>query len=171
MVNKEFRAKVKGAGMLVSVLMLFAVLAVQCAPRTVGQVIVMRSQKHHTATVELDASAQDVYNAILRIVQEDRELHFLRKDSKNLLVEAQKEDRHFSAQVYPLGEGASRLVLTVDAGKLQLEADAIETTAVTGEAIPGITDVRDTGRTGEELAVKSIMILCDELEIKCQVNE
>lgn len=135
-----------------------------------GHVAYMKSKKQHTATVHFQKSPDTVYNALLRIAEKEPGLEIISKSDDEMIVEAKKGDRYFFAQVFPAEGGLSQLVLSVDAGEVNLEMKAAPVKANPGTGLVVSVVPHDSGQTGEELAMRSVRRICNELEVKCRVS-
>ena len=107
-------------------------------------IIYYKSTKHFTATVQVDAKAEDVYQTALRIVEENPNVKLVKKDDEKLLVEAELEEKEGSIKAVPISANQCQLIATVDAG--DKEAD-------------------------EEMALRIVKRICDELGVKYSVVE
>jgi len=130
--------------LLGSLLVLLAVMSMLACVAAVPDVVNYKYTNHHTATVQVDAKADEVYHTALRLVEEDPDLKLLERDDEKLLVEAEKGELHASVAVAPLGDKQAQVVVTADAGDKEED---------------------------KELALRIITSLCDRLEVKYTVVE
>ena len=107
-------------------------------------IIYYQSTKHFTATVQVDAKAEDVYQTALRIVEEQPNVKLVKKDDEKLIVEAKLEEKEGSIKAVPISANKCQLIATADAG--DKEAD-------------------------KEMALRIVKRICDELGVKYTVVE
>ncbi|UCG32262.1 MAG: hypothetical protein JSU68_11410 [Phycisphaerales bacterium] len=97
----------------------------------------------HTATVELDVAAGDVYDAMLRILERRPDITVRKQDDKKRQIEATKDKSRMSAQVRTARGGKTELTVSASSG--------------------------EKTRTDEELAEVIVETICDELGVKWKV--
>jgi hypothetical protein len=97
----------------------------------------------HTATVELDVAAGDVYDAMLRILQRRPDITVRKQDNKKRQIEATKDKSRMSARVRATKKGKTELTVSASSG--------------------------EKTRTDEELAEVIVETICDELGVKWKV--
>jgi hypothetical protein len=107
-------------------------------------VIYHQATKHHTATVQVNAKAEDVYRTALSLVEEDPEIKLLKKDDDKFMAEAEKGELSASIKAAPIGDNQTQLVVTADAGKKEED---------------------------KKLALRVVTRICDRLGVKYTVVE
>lgn len=76
-----------------------------------------KGPKFHTATVLVQAAANDIYNTAIGIVNDDPDVELLDKDDKKLKAEARKGNLLAQIEVKNLDKGNAELIVRADAGK------------------------------------------------------
>lgn len=98
----------------------------------------------HTAAVELHVPPDDAFAALVAVVNEQSDVEILeRNDKARLLQILRGKERRVTGQVTALGSGSSLLYIWADAG--------------------------NSGVTGEEIAIRSIELTCDELGVEYEM--
>lgn len=103
-----------------------------------------KSSKFQTATVQVNAKAEDVYRTALRLIDEDPQIKLLKKDDKKFMVEAEKGELQGSIKTTSISEKQSQLVVTADAGEKEED---------------------------KKLALRIVTRICDKLGVKYTVVE
>jgi hypothetical protein len=97
----------------------------------------------HTATVELDVAAGEVYDAMLRVLERRPDITVRKQDDKKRQIEATKDKNRMSARVRTAKGGKTELTVSASSG--------------------------EKTRTDEELAEVIVETICDELGVKWRV--
>jgi hypothetical protein len=113
------------------------------ATATVATIIALSGAGGHEATVELDVEPDEVYAAMIRILQRRPDITVQKEDEKKRLVEASKDKNKMTARVRIASNAMSELTVTAKAG--------------------------EKTRTDEELALVVVETICDELGVKWKV--
>ena len=132
-------------GVRVSVLLLLlAVLVMQgCITATAVAIIAATTGAGHTATVEVEKTPQEVYGAMLRIVNEDPDIKLESRDDAKYCLKASRGKNRVEGCAKLLDNGMTELVVKATA--------------------------REKGRTYEDLALKSVQRVCSELDVPYKV--
>lgn len=125
--------------MIFTFLMMMFLMA---CPVVIPIVVYKKTTKFHTATVEVNAKANDVYRTALLIIEEDPELKLLKKDDEKFVAEAEKGELNATIMATQLDDKKTQLIVTADAGKKE---------------------------TDKALALQIITNICDKLGIKYTV--
>ncbi len=96
--------------------------------------------KKHTAAAQIPVAAPDVFAAVIRLVEEHRDLIIESRNDKAFLIEVTKGGQSITGQVTSLGTDNSLLYVWADAG--------------------------ESGQTGEGLATSVVQRVCDVLGVK-----
>ena len=123
-------------------LTLLTVISLMACVAAIPVVVYKQATKFHTATVEVNAKANDVYRTALLIIEEDPELKLLKKDDEKFVAEAEKGELNATIMATQLDDKKTQLIVTADAGKKE---------------------------TDKELALQIITNICDKLGIKYTV--
>jgi hypothetical protein len=118
------------------------IMFLMACPVVIPIVVYKKATKFHTATLEVNVKANDVYRAALLIIEEDPELKLLKKDDEKFLAEAEKGELNATIMATQLDDKKTQLIVTADAGKKE---------------------------TDKELALQIITNICDKLGIKYTV--
>jgi hypothetical protein len=140
-INKE-GSVLRLLGVLLTFLTVTSFLA--CVAAVPVAVRYYKSSKFQTATVQVNAKAEDVHRTALRLVDEDPEIKLLKKDDKKFMVEAEKGELHGTIKTTSISEKQSQLVVTADAGEKEED---------------------------KKLALRIVTRICDKLEVKYTVVE
>jgi hypothetical protein len=137
--------KTKGMTRLLGPIVVFATaLAFWGCPVLIPVVIYKQSTKHHTATVQVNKKADDVYGTAIQLLEDNPEIKVLEKDDEKRAVEAEKGELFASVSATPIDGGKTQLVVTADAGKREED---------------------------KELALKIVTKICDALGVKYTLVE
>ena len=97
-------------------LSLFVVLSISgCAGlgvATVGAVMYYKSQNHEVASVDINASSTNVYNAVVRSVEGNPSIVILNKDDSAMLLDLSQNENKGSIKVTALNSKISQLTIT-----------------------------------------------------------
>ena len=129
------------AVLFVSALLISGCIALPGGTVTDAATVVYTSgARQHTAAVELHVPAAEVFEALVRVVEEHPDVEIVDRHDKAFLLEvAQGEERRFTGQVTSLGSGSSLLYIWADAGA--------------------------SGQSGRSMAISAVEIICDELGV------
>ena len=98
----------------------------------------------YTAAVELQVPAAEVFEAMVRVLKEHPDIEVVKRKDKAYLIEVtQGKERRITGQVTSLGSGSSLLYVWADSGS--------------------------SGRTGREMAISGVEIICDELGVEYEL--
>jgi len=129
-----------------AVLFVSAMLVSGCSPMpgssvtNAATIVYTSGASQFTAAVELQVSAAEVFETMVRIVDEHPKVEVVhRNDNAYLIDAAQDKQRRFTGQVTRLGSGNSLLYIWADAGS--------------------------SGLSGREMAITAVEIICDELGV------
>lgn len=107
-------------------------------------VVYTAGASQHTAAVELEVPAAEVFAALVRIIKENPDVEVVNRNDQALLIEvAQQQERRITGQVSRLGSGNSLLYIWADAGS--------------------------SGRSGREMALSAVELICDELGVEYEL--
>lgn len=115
------------------------------APTSAGMVVYTKGARQHTATVQLEVSAAEVYAAMLRITEQRPDLKILNKEDKRYLLELTDGERSVAGQATELDANSSLLFIWSDAG--------------------------ESGQTGQSISLKAIRDICAELKVHCTMQD
>ena len=129
----------------VAILVLFLVTSTGCIGfwTLVGTTIYMKSDKHHTVTVRLKSDPDKIYQAMLKVTEENG-VKIEESDPEEFMVAGLKGERYASCYAKDIGSGMSQLVVTVDVEK---------------------------NKSHEEFAFTIVNNICDEVDEKCELKE
>jgi hypothetical protein len=103
-------------------------------------VVYTAGASQYTAAVELPMQPPTVFEAMVRLVNERPNVEVVDRNDKAFLIKvAEGPERHLTGQVTKLGSGNSLLYIWADAG--------------------------GSGQTGQELAISTVGLICDELGV------
>jgi len=121
-----------------------------CAPlpgssvTNAATVVYTASASQFTAAVELPVQPPAVFEAMVRLVNERPNVEIVDRNDKAFLIKvAVGPERHLTGQVTKLGSGNSLLYIWADAG--------------------------GSGQTGQELAISTVELICDELGVEYEL--
>ena len=135
--------KIKSGLRMLGLFCIFVTVITQLAcVAAIPIIIYAKSTKHHTATVQIDAKAKDVYDTALGLVEADPEIKLLKKDDEKLFVEVEKGKLHASIKATSVKEKQTQLIVTADAGEKEED---------------------------KELALRVVTRICDKLGVKYTV--
>ncbi len=98
----------------------------------------------YTAAVELQVPADEVFEAMVRVLKEHPDIEVVKRKDKAYLIEVtQGKERRITGQVTSLGSGSSLLYIWADSGS--------------------------SGRTGREMAISGVEFICDELGVEYEL--
>ena len=107
-------------------------------------IIHYESTKHYTATVQVNAKPQAVYQTAIRVIEGKPDVEIAKKDEAKLLVEADRgKKQSVSIHAASVDANKTQLIVTADAGEKQQE--------------------------DKELALKVVKAICDELGVNYTV--
>ena len=107
-------------------------------------VVYTAGASQHTAAVELQVTADVVFEALVRIIKENPDVEVINRNDQAFLIEvAQQKERRITGQVTKLGSGSSLLYIWADAGS--------------------------SGESGREMAISAVEIICDELGVSYEL--
>lgn len=117
-----------------------------CAPlpgssvTNAATIVYTAGASQYTAAVELPVLPPTVFEAMVRLIKEDPDVEVVNRNDKAFLIKvADGPERHLTGQVTKLGSGNSLLYIWADAG--------------------------GSGQTGQELAISTVELICDELGV------
>lgn len=111
----------------------------------VGTTVYLKTHQHETATVHLKSSADDIFQAMLRVV-EKQNAEIIKADESKHLIEAKKEDGRFaSVYVQEVKSDLRQMIVTVDRNIDQY--------------------------TKEETALQIVNNVCAELGERCELSK
>jgi hypothetical protein len=123
-----------------------AIVLVGCAPlpgssvTNAATIVYTAGASQYTAAVELPVQPPIVFEAMIRLVNERPNVEVVDRNDKAFLIKvAEGPERHLTGQVTKLGSGNSLLYIWADAG--------------------------GSGQTGQELAISTVELICDELGV------
>jgi hypothetical protein len=129
-----------------AILFVIALLASACAPMpgspvtNAATIVYTSGASQYTAAVELQVPADEVFEAMVRVIKGHPDIEVVERKDKAYMIEvAQAPERRITGQVTSLGSGSSLLYIWADAGS--------------------------SGRTGREMAISAVEIICDELGV------
>jgi hypothetical protein len=103
-------------------------------------VVYTSGASQHTAAVQLQVPAAEVFEAMVRVIKEHPDIEVIERKDKAFLIEvAQAKERRITGQVTSLGSGSSLLYIWADAGS--------------------------SGRSGREIAISAVEFICNELGV------
>jgi len=76
-----------------------------------------KGTQYHSATVQVQAAANEVYSTALAIIYDDPAIELRKKDDKKLKLEGRKGKLKAKIEVKELETGGSELTVKADAGK------------------------------------------------------
>jgi PBP1b-binding outer membrane lipoprotein LpoB len=112
---------------------------------SVATLVYMRSNNHLTTTVLIKKTPDAVYAAMNQIIDKTPNITIINKEDKKYLIEASRGENKVTAKATPYGSGLTQLIVTADAGKGDM--------------------------TDEDLALKVVRQICDELGVEYKVIE
>jgi hypothetical protein len=130
-------------GVLIIIVTMFAVNACLLTTATVAKVRRSRNRKHSTTTVQLRVDAKEVYTTLVRILEETPEVGIDERDDENYTVKATKGKRHLTGKVEQRYAGMSHVRIKIDAP--------------------------DAKKSEEDLSLKAVKVLCEELGVEYTV--
>jgi hypothetical protein len=105
----------------------------------------MRSSNHFTTTVLVKKNPGEVYAAMLRVVDQKKDVEIVSQDNDAYLLEATRGELHVTAKASAFDSGITQLMVTSDAG--------------------------ESDQTDEDLAFNVVMQICEELGVKYKLAE
>jgi len=103
-------------------------------------VVYTSGASQHTAAVQLNVPAAEIFEALVRVVEEHPDVEIVDQHDKAFLIEvAQGNERRFTGQVTSLGSNNALLYVWADAGS--------------------------SGQSGRSMAISAVEIICDELGV------
>jgi len=132
---------------LVALLLITAIFLNGCVVvlSSVATLVYMRSNNHLTTTVLIKKTPDATYAAMNQIIDKTPNIKIIKKKDKDYLIEASRGENNFTAKATPYGSGLTQLIVTADAGKGDL--------------------------SDEDLALKVVKQICEELGVKYKVIE
>ena len=112
---------------------------------SVATLVYMRSNNHLTTTVLIKKTPDATYAAMNQIIERTPDIKIINKEDKKYLIEASRGENKVTAKATPYGSGLTQLIVTADAGKGDL--------------------------TDEDLALKVVKQICEELGVEYKVIE
>jgi hypothetical protein len=112
---------------------------------SVATVVKMRSSNHFTTTVLVKKDPTEVYTAMLRVVDQKRDVEIVSQDNDAYLIEAKRGELHVTAKASEFDSSITQLMVTSDAG--------------------------ESDQTDEDLALNVVQLICDELGVKYKLAE
>jgi predicted sugar kinase len=82
-----------------------------------------KGTKFHTATVQVQAAAGEVYSTALGIIYDDPDIELRKKDDKKLKVEGRKGKQQAKIEVKEVNQGKTELTVKADAGKKEADIE------------------------------------------------
>ena len=101
------------------------------------------NQGKYTTTLEVGKTAEEIYHIVIQEIEERPDITLLKKDKKNFLIEASKENQTTSIKASPVSETRSQVVITADAG--------------------------DSWEGSKELSSRIVMKICESVQMDCQL--
>lgn len=114
------------------------------APTSAGMVVYSKGARQHTATLQIDLPATEVYAAMLRVVAQHPEIKVINQNDKYFLLELTDGERNVTGQATELDSRSTLFFIWADAG--------------------------NSGQTGQRLALNAVRALCAELKVECQMK-
>jgi hypothetical protein len=102
-------------------------------------VVYTAGARQHTAAVEIPIEAREVFDALVRIIKDNPDVEVIKRNDNGMLIEVAQSSKRITGQVTKLGSGNSLLYVWADSGT--------------------------SGRTGRDLAISAVEIICDELGV------
>ncbi|MDX2321301.1 MAG: DUF3568 family protein [Moritella sp.] len=128
------------------ILMLFATLSISgCAGvgvAAVGAVMYYKSQSHEVASVDIEAPAQNVYQAAIDIVTKNPNIMIVNQDDALKMLDLSQNGKSGSIKISAINVKLSKLTITSDT------TDENEITPVSG-----------------------ILKICEDLNVKCELSK
>ncbi len=115
------------------------------APTSAGTVIYTKGAAQHTATVMLTVPPPKVYEAMLTIVKKSPDLELVNQDDESYLVEVSHGEWKVAGQATTMDRVNTILFIWSDAG--------------------------NSGMTGQELSLRAVRNVCDELRVECEMQD
>jgi hypothetical protein len=108
-------------------------------------VIYTKGAAHHTATVMLTLPPPKVYQAMLNVIERNAALEMVNQDDESYLVEVRQGEWKVAGQATTMDRVNTILFIWSDAG--------------------------DSGMTGQELSLRAVRNICDELKVECEMQD
>lgn len=126
---------------LVSAILISGCVALPGGTVTDAATVVYTSgASQHTAAVELQVPADEVFESMVRVIKEHPDIEVVERKDKAYLIEvSQEKERRITGQVTSLGSGSALLYIWADAGS--------------------------SGLSGREMAISAVEFICDELGV------
>lgn len=128
------------------IIMLLVTLSVSgCAGigiATVGAVIYYKSQNHEVASVDIEAPAENVYQAALNAAESNSSITIVNKDDSAMLLDLRQNENSGSIKVTALNSKVSQLTIT-----------------------SGVTDNNET------TPLSAVLKICKDLNVKCEQSK
>jgi hypothetical protein len=115
------------------------------APVNAGTVIYTQGTAQHTATVMLTVPPPKVYQAMLDVISRSPDLELINQDDESYLVEVTREGWKVAGQATTMDRVNTILFIWSDAG--------------------------NSGMTGQELSLRAVRNICDELRVECEMQD
>jgi len=127
------------------IILFFMTLISGCAGlgvATVGAVMYYKSQNHEVATVDIKASANNVYNAALNILNSNPDVGIENQDDSAMLLDIRQADTAATLKVAKINSNISQLTISADASV----------------------------NNGVSRVLEGVFRICKELNVECELN-
>jgi hypothetical protein len=124
----------------------FAIVSSWACVAAIPVIIYHQATKMQTATVQVNADANNVYQTARRLIQERTDIEILKQEDDKRTIEIKKAEKYASIKATPLDGGKTQLVVTADADTEEKEKEE-----------------------DKELALKIVTAICDELGVSYSV--
>ncbi|CAM3076724.1 DUF3568 domain-containing protein [Moritella viscosa] len=127
------------------IILFFMTLLSGCAGlgvATVGAVMYYKSQNHEVATVDIKASANNVYNAALNILNSNPDVEIENQDDSAMLLDIRQADTAATIKIAKINSHISQLTISADA----------------------------SDNNGVSSVLEGAFRICKELNVKCELS-
>ena len=111
---------------------------------TIGVIAYVRGEDHHTATVRLEATPDNIYASMVSRLEGQPDVAIIKQDQSDWMVEATKGELRVTAKITDIGNQISELMITADAGTSKM--------------------------SDEELALRVVKQICSDLAVDCETT-
>ena len=123
-----------------------AIVSMLACVAAIPVIIYQQATKTQTATVQVNASADEVYQTAIRLIQQRPDIQILEQQDDKRTIEIQRAEKYASVKATPLDGRKAQLVVTADADTEEKEEEE-----------------------DKELALKIVKGICDELGVSYTV--
>jgi hypothetical protein len=146
----------QGKTLLVTALLFFGAASFFSCVLAIPVIIHHMGSKIETATVQVPATADSVYQAALKLIQKNDGLEIIKQEDDDRSIEIKKAKKFASIKATEIDSGKSQLTVSADADTEEKKGDE---------------DKDKDKEEDKELALKIITAICNELGVKYTVSK